>query len=44
MCEWEGEDPRVFIPFNAEPILRDPVPWPTCPSCGEHRFYIEDYK
>lgn len=45
MCEWEGDDPRTFLSFDHGIILRDPAaPWPTCPSCGEHRFYVEDCK
>jgi len=41
MCTWEGEDPRFFAdPHQNKYVLRDPVPHPTCPECGSHRFYI----
>jgi hypothetical protein len=44
MCPWEGENPtlgRVTGYDRAEILPRDPSPWPTCPNCGEHRFYID---
>ena len=44
MCPWEGENPTLYMlkTFDRMEVLpRDPIPWPTCPNCGEHRFYVD---
>jgi hypothetical protein len=43
-CEWQGEDPRYFRDYHQGGALirRDPIPHPTCPECGDHRFYLFD--
>jgi hypothetical protein len=49
MCEWSGAIPTHYVRQHfdmgvrrQELVPRDSIPWPTCPGCGEHRFYIED--
>ena len=40
MCPWEGENPTLHMlkTFDRMEVLpRYPIPWPTCPNCGEHR-------